>query len=205
MTRFYKLISVIFHPILLPIVATILYFILHQTNLETSVKYKILIIVATATYLIPLFLLFILKRKKMIQSFEVKNIQERKTPIVFMIVLFYFLGQTLSNIPEITLVSILFFGCSLSLSICYFLFLKKIKTSLHMIGIGSLISFIITYSIHTQTNLLNFISFLSLIAGLIGHARLYLKSHVLKEVIIGFSIGFISNLAIFINTFYLQP
>lgn len=205
MTRFYKLISVIFHPILLPIVATILYFILHQTNLETSVKYKILIIVATATYLIPLFLLFILKRKKLIQSFEVKNIQERKTPIVFMIVLFYFLGQTLSNIPEITLVSILFFGCSLSLSICYFLFLKKIKTSLHMIGIGSLISFIITYSIHTQTNLLNFISFLSLIAGLIGHARLYLKSHVLKEVIIGFSIGFISNLAIFINTFYLQP
>lgn len=204
MTRFYKLISVIFHPILLPIVATILYFILNQTKLETSVKYKILVIVATATYLIPLFLLYILKRRQNIQSFELKNIQERKIPIIFMTVLFYFLGQTLSKIHEITFLSILFLGCSLSLSICYFLFIKKIKTSLHMIGVGSLIAFIITYSVHSQTNLLYFISFLSLISGLVGHARLYLKSHTLREVIIGFCIGFVTNLAIYINTFYLQ-
>tara|TARA_B100000809_G_scaffold237763_1_gene257899 strand:+ start:71920 stop:72537 length:618 start_codon:yes stop_codon:yes gene_type:complete len=201
MIRIYKLISILFHPILLPIVSTILFFILSQTPLDQNSIYRILIIVATATYIIPLFILYLLKKTKLIKSFEVENIQERKIPILFMIVLFYFLGKTLGKIPEIVQLSILFLGSSLSLSICYFLFRKQTKTSIHMIGIGSLLAFLITYSLSQQTNILLIISFLSVLSGIIGHARLYLKAHSLKEVIAGFSIGFMSQIILFIYAF----
>lgn len=72
-----------------------------------------------------------------------------------------------------------------------------------MIGIASLLSFFIVFSIITQTNLLLLIALIFILSGVVGHARIYLKAHSLKEVIIGFSVGFISPLFLFYNSVYI--
>ena len=200
MKRIYKLISIIFHPILLPLVATLIFFIIDQPILDNQIKYRLLIIIGTATYLIPIVLLALLKKRKLIQSFEVKGIQERKIPILFMIVLFFFLGKTLISIDEIFFLSILFLGSSLSLCVCYFTFIKNQKTSLHMIGIASLLAFIILYSITTHKNLLPLIAIIFIIAGIIAYARIKLKAHTLTEINLGFIIGFVSQVILYLNS-----
>lgn len=202
MIKIHKTISVIFHPIILPLVASITFFILSHPLLERELKYRILIIIGTATYLIPLLLLFVLKKRKLIHSYEVRGIQERKIPILFMIALFYFLAKTTSKITDIYILSFLFYGCSLALTTCYILFIKKIKASLHMIGIGGFITFFLLYSIIERTNLLFLLGILFLVAGIVGHSRISLKAHTIKEIHIGFLIGCISQLLVFTNYFF---
>lgn len=197
MYRFYRLISVIFHPVLLPIAATIVFFTLHPINIDLAAKIKIIFIVATGTYFIPILLLLILKKRKLIESLEVKKINERKIPVLFMTILFFILAKSLSRITNLFLLSQLFIGCSIALSSCYFLFIAKLKISLHMIGIATFIGFILSYSLFTQTNLLLLLAGLFLIAGSIAQARLKLKEHTLKEVLLGFTIGVLSQFLVF--------
>lgn len=202
MYRFYRLISVIFHPILLPIAATILFFILNRSCIDSKSQLKIIIIIATGTYFIPILLLLFLKKRKLIENFEVRKINERKIPILFMTIVFFIIAKSLIKIPNLLYLSLMFFGSSIALCICYFLFFAKLKISLHMIGIGTLIGFILIYSILNQTNLLILAICLFITAGLIAQARLKLKEHVLKEVLLGFCIGVLSQTVV-LTTYFL--
>ena len=190
MYHIYRLISVIFHPLLLPIAATISFFILNDAYIDRASQLKIILIIATGTYFLPILLLLILKKRKLIENLEVRKIKERKIPLIFMTILFYILAKTTAKIPSLTILSQLFLGCSISLSICYLLIIANLKISLHMIGISTYIAFITMYSIYTQTNLLVLLACLFLIAGITAKARLALKEHSLKEVLLGFSIGY---------------
>ncbi len=71
-----------------------------------------------------------------------------------------------------------------------------------MIGIGTFIGFILIYSFFNQTNLLILIACLFTTAGFIAQARLKLNEHVLKEVLLGFSIGVISQSVVFSTYFF---
>lgn len=201
MTRIYKLISLLLHPILLPIIASILFFIVNDTAIANNLKYMILVLITISTYLIPLVLLVLLKKLKRIESYELKNIQERKIPLLMMIGIFFLLGSALGSIDEMHYISILFLGNSLALALCYFVFLIHIKSSIHLIGAGSLLGFVLIYSHLTQTNLLLLIAVICILTGLIAHARLYLKAHTLKEIVLGFCIGFIAQILAF-STLY---
>jgi membrane-associated phospholipid phosphatase len=201
MYRFYRLVSIVFHPVLLPVAATIAFFILNHSTIDSASQVKIILVVATVTYFIPILLLLVLKKKKLIDSFEVRKINERKIPVLFMTILFFILAKSLNKIPNLFFLSQLFVGCSIALSICYFLFLSKLKISLHLIGISSFIGFMMVYSLLTQTNLLLLITSLFLAAGFIAQARLKLKEHSLKEVLIGFLVGFLSQFSVFLSMF----
>lgn len=194
MQRVYKLISIVFHPILLPLVATLSFFVIGNSNLIDSVKLKIILLVGIGTYLSPVILLIILKRKKLIQSIEVRNIDERKIPILFMTVLFYVLGKTLGRIDPLFLLSNLFIGCAISLAICYMLFVKKLKLSIHMLGMASFISFTLIMSIYMQVNLLMATALLFIASGVVATARIQLKAHSLQEINLGFIVGFLPQL-----------
>ena len=70
-----------------------------------------------------------------------------------------------------------------------------------MIGIAAFIGFILNYSLLTKTNLLIFIASLIILSGIIAQARLKLKEHTLKEVLLGFAIGVLSQTLIFTANF----
>ena len=190
---FYKAISYIFHPVIFSIVATLLYFIILPSHITKQSEHTILIIVFLSTYIVPLLLLLFMKRFKMIESYHLESIAERKFPVLFMMVLFIFLGRTLLLTQAVDLLAYSFFACALTLLFVYVLFFINIKTSLHTLSVAGLIGFICVISYNYKLNLLIPIIGLFLLFGIIATARLKLEAHKTKEIYLGFLIGFLSQ------------
>ena len=80
-----------------------------------------------------------------------------------------------------------------ALSLTYLFFALRIKSSLHMIGIGGIIGFVMIMSFEYQLNFNSLLASLFLVAGLIGVARLSLNAHKPGEVYIGFLVGVLAQ------------
>lgn len=194
MKTFQKLISYVFHPIICPIITSILFFILSPRYVGTEQKRAILMIIFLSTYAIPLVFMFILKRYKMIETFHLKTIKERKFPFVFFITLTFMLGNTLLKTGYIPTLANYFFGSAIALIIAYIFLWITLKISLHTLGFASIIGFLITFSIKFQLNILPIITILFLILGAVAMSRLYLKAHNAKEIYLGVFFGITTQL-----------
>lgn len=136
MEKFYKIISVVFHPIVVPTIGVLLYFILIPSSYPSNLKLTLLSLIFIMTYLVPLLILILFKKLKLIESFNAHTIKERKLPVAMMIVLFYLLGNTIANIGAMRDISLLFYATSGALMLLYVFFVFKIKTSIHLLSLG---------------------------------------------------------------------
>jgi hypothetical protein len=195
--RFYKFISIVFHPIVIPTIGILLYFIFTPNNINYFTKAIVLGFIFVTTYILPLFILILFKKLNLIKSFKAESIQERKTPVVIMIIVFYLLGSTFKKSPNLSDIGLLFYATCLGLICVYTLFSLKIKTSIHLLSIGITTGFFFTLTTLYNENLILLISLLLLLSGLMANARLHLKAHSEKEVYIGFFIGFVSPILLF--------
>lgn len=195
--RFQKFISTVLHPIVIPSLGVLIYFIFVSQSISQKQQILLLALVFGITYVIPVLTLIILKSLGIIRDSQLATIRERRMPILLMMLLFYLLGNTLVNINFLRDLGLLFYGTSASLLFVYLLFAFQIKTSLHLLSMGTVVGFflIITniYSLHLMPIIMVFI----LLSGLLASSRLYLNAHNSNEVFIGFSLGFVSQLLIF--------
>jgi hypothetical protein len=195
--RFYKFISVILHPIVIPTIGVMLYFLLIPTNFISNQKLIILSLIFVVTYLIPLLILAVFKKLKIIENYQTESIKERKLPVALMVTLFYVLGNTLNTIAHLKDLGLLFYATSLGLFIVYLLFYFKIKASLHLFSLGIPIGFfMVLNNLYTQPILIVII-LLFLVSGIVASARLNLKAHTTKEIYIGFFTGILSSLSMY--------
>ena len=187
--RFHKIISTILHPIVVPTIGVMLYFLLISNNLMSNQKLMILSLVFVVTYLIPLLFLIVLKKVKIIKSYQTESIKERKIPVAVMIVIFYLLGNTINSIVFLRDLSLLFYATTLGLILIYLLFFFKIKTSIHLLSLGISAGFFMILSYNYSQSFLWIIIIILMLSGVLASARLHLKAHTSKEVYIGFFIG----------------
>ncbi|WP_223444394.1 hypothetical protein [Polaribacter litorisediminis] len=192
--RFYKFISTILHPIVIPTITVMLYFLLVPNTIVSSQKLTILSLIFTITYLIPLLILILFKKLKIIKNYQTNSIKERKLPMALMIVLFYLLGNTISNIGNL---SHLFYATSLGLLLIYILFFFNIKASVHLLSLGLFISFFMVISILYAQSYILLITIIFLLSGILASARLNLKAHTTKEIYIGFFIGIMAPFLVY--------
>lgn len=195
--RFHKFISTVLHPIVVPTIGVILYFILIPHSLVREQQLVMLGLVFGFTYILPVIILLILKGLKLIDNFQLHSIKERKIPLFLMIVVFYFLGKSLFNISLIRDLAILFYGTSLSLFVLYFLFIAKFKTSIHLLSMGSALGFFLVLTSKYSIGLTPVIMIIILLSGLLASSRLHLQAHTPKEVYTGFFLGMISQFLVF--------
>ena len=193
----YKLISYVFHPLLFSFLGSFLYLYLSPKHILKEQEYIILLIVFVSTYIIPILLLAILKRFNMISDYHLRNIEERKFPVLFFIMLSFLLGRAMVSTQIADLLAFSFFGVAFALSFTYLLFNIKIKTSLHTLGIGGIIGFVMVMSYEYRLNFNSLLAGLFILAGLIGVSRLALSAHRPKEIYIGFVLGLISQVISF--------
>jgi len=189
----YKFISYVLHPLLFSFLGSFLYLYLSPKHILKEQEYIILVIVFISTYVIPILLLALLKRVNMISDYHLRNIEERKFPILFFIMLSFLIGRAMVSTQIADLLAFSFFGVAFALSFTYLLFNIKIKTSLHTLGIGGLIGFVMVMSYEYRLNFNSLLAALFIIAGLIGVSRLALNAHRPKEVYIGFLLGLVSQ------------
>ncbi len=197
--KFYKFISTILHPIVLPTLGVFLYFVFVSQSFEKRLQLIVLGLVFVLTYVVPVLLLLFLKNFGFIKDFQVSTIKERRFPVIFMILLLYFLGNTIIQIPTIRNLGILFYGTSLSLICIYILFSVKLKSSLHLVSMGNMIGFFLIMTNINSLSMLPIIILLILLSGILASSRLYLKAHIPVELLIGFFLGIVCQFILFIS------
>ena len=197
--KFHKFISTILHPIVLPTLGVFLYFVFISQSFEKRLQLIVLGLVFALTYVVPVLLLLFLRNFGFIKDFQVSTIKERRFPVIFMIFLLYFLGNTIIQIPTIRNLGILFYGTSLSLTCIYVLFSVKLKSSLHLVSMGNMIGFFLIMTNINSLSMLPIIILLVLSSGILASSRLYLKAHTPVELLIGFSLGIVCQFILFIS------
>ncbi len=187
--KFEKIISYTLHPIVLGVITTIIFFILQPKYTPKDLQIHVITIVFISTYLIPVIFLFLLKKFKAIDSFHLSEVEERKFPVFFFIILNLLLSYRLYKIPNLELLSVFFGSSSLSLILVYFFLLLNKKISLHTLGFGLFTTFLLILSYHFHIKILVLISFAIITSGIVAMSRLKLKAHNPFEIYLGFAIS----------------
>jgi hypothetical protein len=185
-----KIISVIFHPILMPLYGILIIFSAPTLfgYLPYTQKKIIIMILLTNNIVLPLSLIPYLKWKKLISSWTMENRSERIIPMAITS-FFYFVTLYVVlkyNIPVFIKAYILSTAL-LSFSVTVINFWWKI--SVHAVGAGALTSLILVLSIRMYTPLTLFLLSSIIASGLILSARLRLDTHSPGEVWFGYLAG----------------
>ncbi|PRZ20319.1 hypothetical protein [Flavobacterium granuli] len=186
--------SYIFHPIFIPIYATLFYLFANDSYFVSREKYVVLIQVFIISFIIPILFFFLLRYTGKISSTMAPDLSERKIPLViqcFLIILLVRKSITIDRYPEL---HFFFLGALLSTMIALLLLFVKTKASLHMMGISGLTLFVFGLSLHYHTQHIYTIAFLILMNGLVASSRIEMKAHTIKELIIGLLLGSIPQM-----------
>jgi hypothetical protein len=184
-------ISVIFHPILIPLY--ILLFLLNQNifySFQVSFRSKLVLsgVVVLTTIVLPLLMTWVFYKLRLISSILMKTREERIYPLLVVAIFYYMTYFVLKNFPVSLLFSYYMLGSSflviLALIISFWM-----KISLHMIGIGGFLGVFLGLALKLSIDLSGLILPVILICGLVGTARLNENSHKSSEVYTGFLAG----------------
>jgi len=186
-----RVISYIFHPLLLPLYVLLLLMNLNvflSRSYPFSYKLALAGVVFLTTILVPLFLTWMLQRMKIISSVFMNEKEERIYPLLSISVFYYLTYYLLKGIHVSSIFSFYMLGATL-LAILSLAATFYRKISLHMTGIGSFTGLFLGLSLNFGINLYPEIFSGILLAGVIGFARLKSNSHQPSEIYSGFLMG----------------
>lgn len=194
MKLFLQIISYIFHPIFTPIAGTVAYFVITPKYSPLELQGGNILPIFILTVIIPILSFFILRNIGVVQSISLTRTKERLMPmLIYLVLLLMILYKVIPN-NYTSEIYFFFVGLVLANLSCFLLILLNFKASLHMLGMASLLMFLINLSIHFEINITIALSFFVLATGLVATSRLYLRAHSRMEVIIGFFLGAVSQL-----------
>ena len=188
--RFSKILSFVFHPVLMPTYAILLllYFSkVFSQFMPIEQKTHLINLTLIFTLLLPLLGVFLLKKLKIVSSIYMENQKERKWPLLIAISSYYLLFRMFDFLYIHPIIIKLVLGAML------ILFLAVIisnfwKISLHMLGIGGVFGAFLAFQ-YLFGGKLFLIILLLLCSGLVAYARINENAHTLKQVYLGFLVG----------------
>ena len=160
--------------------------------LPTEGKMYIYIVVGITTLILPIVMMPILIRTKIITSYLLKEQTERRIPFLI-IALLYLIGAFVLQRVDAPIIISLFLNGSSMVVLLVAIVNWRWKVSAHMAGIGGVTGMVLAISFRWMLNEQLLIAVLFMIAGLTGYARLRNDDHTPGQVYIGFLIGFFIN------------
>ncbi len=185
-----QLISIILHPIFMPLLALHLTLIVVPSLAFTLSQNLVLIycIVIFCTIILPLISVFWLIQKGRVSSLEMSNHKERSLPLVktviWMSVGYYLLENALFYTP---ILKAELLGAIIIILVAAIIS-KFWKISLHLLGIGGLVGVFIALQVIHGALLYLLILFI-LLSGILAVARIKQKAHNYTQVYAGFIVG----------------
>ena len=160
-----------------------------------------LIIVFALTFMFPAVWMLLMNGLGMIDSLKMETSKERIVPFVAAITFYLwttwmFKANVHMKIPTNQLIFYMMLGACVSISIAFFMNIFT-KVSLHTLGAGSILGLILILVRFSTFDLRFLFVGAILVAGVIGTARLILKSHSESEILSGYAIGFIGQFLAF--------
>jgi membrane-associated phospholipid phosphatase len=186
-----KIVSVLFHPVLLPTLGFILLFSsgFYNSMLTTDAIRFILLVIFFSTATLPMLSIAILALNSKF-DFLMPNSRDRIIPLLFTSV-FYYVGFMLLGRIHFLPVFKLFMIASVLLIVMLLLISFKWNISVHMAAVGAITATFFALSFRGGVNPLLAIATVVIVSGLVGTARLVLNKNNLLQVATGYFLGFI--------------
>jgi len=191
MKQFFKVISIIFMPLLIPT-----YGMLLLVNMDvfsnSSFASKLTAVLGTFLFsgVLPFIPIFMLVKKNEISDYHISKQEERTFPYIFTFLAYVFLSVFLYRILRMPLfITAISAGSALAVLVVLFINLRW-KISAHLTAMGGLLGaiFCVTFKFGSNAFIVYIIAFLA--AALVALARIELKAHTKAQTIAGFNLGF---------------
>ena len=195
-----NIISVVFHPLLMP---TVLFLLLSYGAPYTlsfrsmDLKFLLLQSFLIFSFIFPALFLYAFFKLKLIKTLTMKEREERPLPFAF--ITFWYLGVTylLYLIMEKAFLDkrLIVMMCSITLSLALITIISLFwKISAHSWAISGVLGILIAISAQTHDkDLLVWCVLVSVFVGAVMSARLQLNAHSQKELYVGAGAGFLVN------------
>ena len=198
--KFAGVISVLFHPMLMPSYALVLflnlnYFVSYDYAFE--IKAYLVAFVFIMTFALPAILMFLLKKIKAIESFKMNGRKERMLPLAMMAVIYYITYYSLRRTGILITFNLFLLGTTI-VTLFTLVVNMYTKISLHMVSMGGIAGALLGLLLDYPLDLQWMLYLLILLSGLVGYARLTVSNHTLRQVYNGFMMGFVIMLALFV-------
>ncbi|MEN0005976.1 MAG: hypothetical protein AAF798_17630 [Bacteroidota bacterium] len=205
-----QLFSVLFHPLLIPTYMLVLLLIINPYlfgvhGLGEQLSQLLLIRIFFSTFLIPAIAIAMLKFLGLIESFEMRDKQERIGPYIITGIFYLWMVRNFIENPQIpTAYTSFVLGATIALFLAFFINIFS-KISAHAVGMGGLLGMIVitmlffshdTFALTSvltgtiQLNMNIILMLAILLAGIVGSARLILEAHHPQDLYGGFLVGF---------------
>jgi len=194
-------VSYLFHPIFIPLYAILLMMVSNPYRYDPVMSPKggyLVIYVMMYTVILPMILMTLMKRLKLIDSMKLHERGERLLPLMIMTFFSFFAFLALKRADFHPDISKVFLAASIVLMIAYILTVVSGKISLHTIGMGALVAIAMHSSLFSVYITYPILFAVIIVAGLVGTARLQLKAHDSKEVFQGYFLGYFIQMLVFI-------
>ncbi|GAA4313180.1 hypothetical protein GCM10023115_30350 [Pontixanthobacter gangjinensis] len=192
-----KLASYLFHPLWMPLAGSLFYFLFTPRFFPQEIIKAKLLAIAIITIFIPIVFYFLLKNLGKAGTIFLENVQERKWPLFFFILLSLMVLNQVLNIYNYPGLFYYFVGILISSVLGYIFTIFNIKISLHMVGMAGLLMFVIAFCTYFHLYFIYTISFLIIATGLTASSRLYYKAHNKQELFLGFLTGLVPQAMVF--------
>lgn len=194
---FFKIITYVFHPILLPTYGTLIYLWANPSIQGKEVDEGTFITPSLAlatifinTFIMPAMAILMMKALGFIKSIDMHDKQDRIIPFIATMTFYIWAFLVIKNYFDfmLPLYTIFILGTVVSLMLSFFINIF-LKLSIHMVGMAGLMAATLLMMISSEKSLIGVFLVIIVLTGLVASARLYLKAHTTKEVFIGFLIG----------------
>jgi len=192
-----KLASYLFHPLWMPLLGSIFYFLLIPRYFPEEIVKAKLLAISIITIFIPIVFYFLLKNLGKASSIFLENVSERRWPLFFYALLSIMVLHQILNFYNYPGLYYYFVGILGSSIISYLLSCFNLKASLHMVGMAGLLVFIAGFCLYFHLYYIYTISFLLIATGLTASSRMYYKAHSPWELWLGFIVGAVPQLIVF--------
>jgi membrane-associated phospholipid phosphatase len=191
-----KSLSVLFHPIVYTTYGFLLLFFfdsLFVVRINPQAKLYVLGVVFLNTFLLPVALLFIFKKRGIISSVNLENKEERFYPLLIGLLFYATTWYLINRLPLPSLYSYIL-GISTSLVALAMGVSLFFKISIHSMGAAAFSAALLGISYLYNLQIMLAVSIVFLLSGLIASSRLILKAHKPMQVYVGLVVGFLSGL-----------
>jgi membrane-associated phospholipid phosphatase len=195
MKKFLVIFSYIFHPLFVPVYATIFYFLVANSFFYKHEIYLAFIQVLILTVLLPMSIFYLIRSLGKMKS-KKPDTKERRLPLAIYVLLLLFLIKYSLSIIVIPELYYYFTGVLISTVLALALVLANHSPSLHTMAVTSFTVFIISISSYYHITFLYLIAFLVLCCGIVGTSRLQVKAHSFAEVVLGALIGIVPQVVL---------
>lgn len=195
MKKFLAIFSYIFHPLFVPVYATLFYFVVANSFFYEHEIYLAFIQILILTVLLPMSIFYLLRSLGKMKS-RLPNAKERRLPLAIYALLILFLIKYSLSIIVIPELYYYFTGVLISTVITLGLAFGNFSPSLHTMAVASLTVFVIGISSYYHITFLYLIAFLILCSGFVGSSRMEVKAHSLSEVLLGALIGIVPQVGL---------